>query len=544
MKLAKKHLCLALALIFAVVLMAPVYASSDLLSDTCAVIFESDNPYSIALYSTEEPAAAYDYRGYQLLSLNVSLSCAHTSDDEHDSTCYNYAYGFDTLGSGGTSKYKSILMTAAGLTGTYESDTAALNALVDELGKMSDDDARDFADEVYRAIKVAGLAADAETTYPSLDVAQGYWLFADVSTFTDGETNTVKSLVLLDTAGNPSVSVVPKKEVPRVDKKVSDNASDVSLDHADTSIGSTVYFKITGTLPGYLDSYLTYKYVFHDTLSDGLTLNEDSIKVTIDETEVDPDIKTISGNSISVGFSDILSLSSVSVSSSSVIVLTYSTELNEDAVIGGAGNQNRVNLEYSNNPYDESEAGTTPDDVVVVYSFELDIAKRDGKNTDKPLEGAKFKLKNSSGKWLTTDENGKVSGWVDSEEAASELVSDENGKLSVIGLAAGTYYLKETVAPLGYNLPSEPITILIAAEYDTTRDPHTLSSLSASVNGDDPEDGSTESGTVEVTVLNNTGAELPETGGIGTTLFYIIGSVLVVGALVVLITRKRMGQKS
>ena len=138
----------------------------------------------------------------------------------------------------------------------------------------------------------------------------------------------------------------------------------------------------------------------------------------------------------------------------------------------------------------------------------------------------------------------KVSGWTTQESSASTLTSDSSGQFSIIGLDAGTYYLEETAAPDGYNRLSAPVTIVITAEYkDTDGDgvKDTIDTLSATADSEDLATSISE-GTVSATVENKSGATLPGTGGIGTTLFYIIGSVMILAAAVLLITKRRMRQ--
>ena len=151
-------------------------------------------------------------------------------------------------------------------------------------------------------------------------------------------------------------------------------------------------------------------------------------------------------------------------------------------------------------------------------------------DTNKLLNGAEFKLRNEAGKWVTVDEDGKVTGWEDDEENGSVLVS-ENGLFSIIGLDAGTYYLKETKAPVGYNLLTGEKEVIITAAHKEVS-----SEAATTLNG-------TLSPNVKVTVENNQGTTLPETGGMGTTLFYVFGSLLAVGAIVLLVTKKRMNEE-
>ena len=259
----------------------------------------------------------------------------------------------------------------------------------------------------------------------------------------------------------------------------------------------------------------------------------------------------------------------------SVITVTYTAHLNENAVVGNPGNTNDMHLEYSNNPNDEGkgETGETPDKEVLVFTYELDGNKVDGQDKVTPLEGAEFVLKNAEGNGegvqyaVINAATGKFIRWsntrIDEKNDAGEttkLVStivDGKAVFKVIGIDAGTYWLEETKAPVGYNLPDPAETEIkieatIKDNGGVTGVKDALESLTIQVNGatkpdSDNPDGNPvpdttpgENGVVSTTIENNKGATLPETGGIGTTIFYALGGLLTVGAVVLLVTKKRM----
>lgn len=394
------------------------------------------------------------------------------------------------------------------------------------------------------------------------ELADGYYLIVDTTENVAG--GSAYNAALLQVVGNIDVQV--KTDAPTLDKKVKEDDkynNDGGFgngynDVADYNIGDEVPFKLIGSVPD-MSRYETYKYIFHDTLSAGLTLNDDSIKVYVasdkagaDKVAIDAQYytTTVNGQSFTVAFDDLKTVPGVA--EGKYIIVEYTATLNKDAQIGLPGNGNEAYLEYSNNPDqsgkgDDHPTGETPKDEVIVFTYELDTTKVDGK-TDEKLEGAEFKLYRMNGEakeYVIVDENGKVTGWTADEAAASVLKSDENGLFKVIGLDDGTYYLEETKAPAGYNKLDKPIEIVIKAE---TKNGQTWDGVSADalVKLDVTADGKAGTGDVEtgianITVANNKGSELPETGGIGTTIFYIVGSVLVVGAAILLITKKRMG---
>lgn len=398
----------------------------------------------------------------------------------------------------------------------------------------------------------ASIAKDAK----NVELPAGYYLLVDVTT--PGEGDAMNS-ALLQVTGKGNIIIEKKYDAPSVGKSVKDTDGAWG-EAADWCIGSNVPFQLIGKLPSNYADYETYKYVFHDTLGAGLQYNGD-VKVYVRNGEKDTELTTgftvapdkaatAGGGSLTITFDNLKTITSITSSSS--IVVKYTAKLLNTAVIGQHGNPNEVYLEYSSNP-NFSGTGTpptseTPKDTVLVFTYQLDINKVDGTTPTKKLQNAEFKLKciaaekeaTWNGKWVTVDANNKVTGWADTQGKGSTLITNANGLAQVIGLDAGTYALYETKAPGGYNKLKDPIKIVITATLDKTEDNPALTALTIKVDDSAAEKGDVTKGTVSTTVTNNSGATLPETGGVGTTLFYIIGGVLMVGAAVLLVTRKRM----
>lgn len=420
--------------------------------------------------------------------------------------------------------------------------------------------------ETALANAVAKLAyankTDSGTALTSGDntLADGYYLVVDTTESVDA--GSAYNTALLQVVGDINITV--KTDAPTVEKKVleddkynQDSGYGTGYnDVADYNMGDAVSFHLIGSVPN-MSRYDTYKYIFHDTLSEGLTLNENSIMVYVasnkagtDKIEITGWTKAVKGQSFTVSFDDLKTVSGVS--QGKYIIVEYTATLNQNAVVGLDGNPNTVHLEYSNKPDQsgsgDNNTGNTPEDKVIVFTYELDTTKVDGQDNTKKLEGAQFKLHSADNKWAIVNGDGKVTGWADTEEGGSTLTSAADGLFKVIGLDDGTYYLKETKAPAGYNLLSSEITVVITATTtngQTWTDGQARSALTnLAVTADvTAGTGDTSTGIAGITVANNKGSTLPETGGIGTTIFYVIGSILVLGAAILLITKKRMNAR-
>lgn len=433
---------------------------------------------------------------------------------------------------------------------TTAADVAAIMA------KEKDDSAvaKAFANVAVQYLTTTAVDIAASAT--SVNLKPGYYLLVDVTI--PGEGAAMNSALLQVTAkGN--VDIAKKYSVPTVNKSVKDTDGKWG-EAADWCIGSDVPFQLIGSMPTNYNDYETYKYVFHDTLCNALKYNGD-VKVYVRNGSTDTELTNgftvtpdkaaaAGGGSLTITFDNLKNVKSVT--SSSTIVVKYTAKLLDTAVIGQPGNPNEVYLEYANNP-NFSGTGTpttsnTPKDTVLVFTYQLNINKVDGADTTKKLQNAEFKLKCIAAetdatwkdKWVTVDANNKVTGWVDTQDKGTALITGADGLAQVIGLDAGTYELYETKAPGGYNKLKEPIKIVITATLDKSEDNPALTALTIKVDDSAAKAGDVTKGTVSTTVTNNSGATLPETGGVGTTLFYIIGGVLMVGAAVLLVTRKRM----
>lgn len=416
-------------------------------------------------------------------------------------------------------------------------------------------DAKAFAKAVAPYLTTAAGSANTVTDgkYVISGLAAGYYLVKDQDGSLIGDNDSYTEYII-QVVGN--VTATPKSDVPEVQKKVKDinDSTDTTKtdwqDSADYDIGDSIPFQLKATLADNVSSYTTYKVVFHDTLSKGLTYNKDA-KVYIDGTETNGFTVTATVNAdgtttLTVSCDDVKALGA---GNSSVITVEYTAKLNENAVLGSAGNPNEVYLEYSNNPNKSeegnNETGETPKDVVIVFTYKTIINKVDSEN--KPLTGAAFKLEK-----LIKGKDGAAGTWTTVKEFT---VDETTTSFTFSGLDDGQYKLTETKTPAGYNT-IDPIYFVIEATHDVTADAPTLKTLNAyltDANGNkqtemkDGESVNIDLGTVDLTagsitttVVNKSGSELPSTGGIGTTIFYVLGGVLVLAAVVLLVTKKRM----
>jgi fimbrial isopeptide formation D2 family protein/LPXTG-motif cell wall-anchored protein len=350
---------------------------------------------------------------------------------------------------------------------------------------------------------------------------------------TQANTSDAYTQFIIQVVGNATADV--KSGVPTVEKKVMDKNDSMGKtsdwqDSADYDIEDDVPFQITGTMPSNIDAYTTYKYVFTDTMSKGLTYTANNAKIKIGEKDVtssftetmttDADGKTV----VTWSCGNLKGIDGVTLNKDTKVVVTYSAKLNKDAVIGSAGNPNEVSLTYSNNPNKggDGETGKTPDDKNIVFTYKVVVNKVD--QDQKSLAGAAFKLeKKSDGTYATV----------------KEFTAGTETSFELSGLDDGDYKLTETTTPAGYNTIA-PVEFTISATHDTESPDPKLTDLNVSKTSAGAKfTADKDAGSLTTDIVNQKGSNLPSTGGVGTRMFYVFGGCLVAAAVVLLALKKR-----
>lgn len=454
------------------------------------------------------------YKAYKLLNATVS----GTGEDKKISYTVN-------------EKYANVLKAA-----TSATDEKGIIKAIE--GKTEATAIRSFANDVYAKIKAAKIAEDYISTGKTFEnVDKGYYLI--VETELDGNADTY-SLVMLNTADQDNVTVTSKEDSPTFEKKIKEKNDSTGVesgwqDGADYDINDVVPFKLQGTVPQNYGAYNTYKYVFHDKMSSGLTFDASSVVVKVDETAINSGYSVVTKSleddcTFEVRFENLKDISAVTAGCT--ITVEYNATLNDKAVIGSAGNPNEAKLEYSNNPYGDG-TGKTPWDKVIAFTYQL-VANKVDKDGE-PVEGAGFTLYK----------------WSDDESKYVAVGSEIKGvtTFNFNGIDAGKYKLVESTVPDGYT-KAEDLEFTVVATYDTENLEPKFGTLTIKAGDKVISEGEDKVFTVNLAegifttkVVNLTGTTLPSTGGMGTTVFYVVGGGLMAVAVVLLVTKKRMENK-
>ena len=549
MKSMKKLMALLLALTLMLALGTTAFAaSSDGATGTITVL----NPIEGETYTA--------YKIFDVTYDDNNDTIPLTSGDAED----HYAYTIDS-DSPWFATVAAYAGGAADTDGVYSDNGLTLTPAVNTASPIkyvvtADDtfSAADFAEELKDVLTgitdedAVELAGDPPTA-TGLDL--GYWFVSS----TNG------SLCNLTTT-NPSQNIYDKNQPLDIDKTVDDEDNTVE-------VGQVLTYTLTADLPKDVTGYEEFHFVIGDTMTEGLTYRcIDSITIggvaqtvpaaipgiTYKHGGIDATDADMNGFSIDIDFATKNTDGNLVYASAlgKTVVITYRAIVNENAIERGV-ETNTATLKYSNDPNDSSSYKEVPDVTVDVYT--LNIAVNKVSPDDEPLADAKFVLyKEVEGVkhyYLYGERDGfddvqwvaLPSGIADVESAlkadtgfCTVRTSDSNGVLDddFEGLDAGTYYLEEIKAPAGFNLPADPFIVVITKNVDATTKEVTFT---ATVDGIDVSDGMTSASlTVNAEIENQSGTILPSTGGFGTTMLIVLGSVLFMATAIVLVTKKRM----
>ncbi len=477
-----------------------------------SVVMADDN-YTITITPT---TSDHTYEAYQIFGGKLS----------------NDTLSDITWGNGITDAGKTALLNECGAT-----DAAGLARKLSGFASNSAE-VKAFAKKASKYLQNP-TSAKAVGNTATISVAKaGYYLIKDKDN-TLGTNDETYTEFILKVVKNQTVK--PKSDKPTSEKKVKDinDSKGTTMtdwqDSADWDIGDKVPFQLKGTVAADYDNYKVYKMTFHDHESKGLTFDKDSVKVYVDGKQItDPTTYEVvtehlgDNCTFEVRFANLKQISDVKAGS--VITVEYKSELNENAVIGSEGNPNEMYMEFSNNPNDDQggETGKTPVDKVIVFTYKTIVNKVNPEGN--PLEGAEFTLEKKIGEE-----------WV--EKAV--IKNTEGTTFTFKGLDDGLYRLTETKTPSEYNtMNPNPLEFEITASHDETADQPHLLTLSGDVKtGDVSFESSLENGSLTANVVNHKGSELPSTGGMGTTILYVAGAVMILAAGAFLVMQKKAEDK-
>lgn len=500
-------------------------------------------------YDTEEVRAHHSFEAFQIFQGDVS-------DD--NTKISNVKWGKNITNS---TDFLEKLTADPTISGEFNNPTTAQDVLA-VISKWHDSDDNSIAFARFVCHYLYSGAVDPGTSIPSSgDVVEipedgaGYYLIVDTTDFSTGDSyHAYNSFLLKVNKGKFNLPIKPKFVKPTVEKKVYDNDNnDISSaggwgSSADHAINEKFKFQLIAKLPASSDRaydyYDNYTVRFTDTLSEGITYDRlDSVVIESNGTPYDitedSSKYTINTDNLKSQNYFVVNIPNVkncvaNLNDGATITVTYTAHLNETATVNTAGgdshpdNENSVFLTYSNNPRINTSVDKTIPSKVCVYTYQLNNTKRQNTVDGPALAGAGFKL------YSDAECNNEVGLYQEGEfyypikdatgKKAVEMISGENGQFNVKGLDAGTYYLKETITPAGYDTCGvTPVTI----KADHSGNDHV--NLEGS----------------NLTIVNKKagGITLPSTGGIGTTIFYVVGGGLMVAAIVLLVTKKRMENK-
>ena len=504
--------------------LAILLAAMMLLATAGVAFAENVKTYTVTINPTAG-TATHTYEAYQIFKGSLNETTGELG---------NLEWG-DSVNTADESFPYKAPMTAADVAGTLTKENAA-----------------EFAEQISDFLTGAAIASDNAAPY-ELAVPAGYYLIKDMDESLEGtDTNYTKYLLNV----SASTTVTAKDEKTTFQKKVKDTNDTTGAvsewqDSADYDLGDSVPFQLKATLPQDYEAYEEYYIEFEDHLSMGLTYTvpvdgkivakvtdkdgqPQDVEFTVTaETVVlkpaDEENEAVTETKIKFVCED-LTAANVAVNKSTVTI-EYNATLNEDAILGNEGNPNTAKLIFSNNPNGDGK-GQTANDTVIVFTYKVVINKTNGSGA--PLTGAEFVLekKDTAGNWIKVHDGD----YMEKDSAGTTFTATH--------LDDGDYRIREVVTPAGFNtIKNIEFTVTAEHKVEWTSGVNTdaFTSLSGEeATGEVAFTAAESEGSLTTQIINLNGATLPSTGGIGTTLFYVIGALMMTGAAVLMITKKRM----
>ena len=481
-------------------------------------------------------------------------------------------------------EYKDVIEDV--VSNRLNKDSISEYEVIDYIQSLEDHSSslRELIEQIRDQLVSLGYSSDTFTVTNTLEdgsieiqgLQPGYYMIDEITSVQD--THSAASLILLDTADD-SCDIQIKSDYPSIIKKIEEDDLNIGWnDIGDYEIGQSIPYKYETYIPD-IKAYNTYKMIFHDIMDEALTFDSDSVQIQISDSEKTYTVpsnqysivENTDNESFIVQISDIKSIIDQLFSNGygQKVLFTYNAYLNEKAKdrSGRAGFENKVALEFSNNPDTDgtNDTGMTPWDSVVCFTYQINAVKTNEENQS--LQGAKFRLyRDENGTQeikLKKVENVYVVMNEDylSNAESDEMISDENGLFNISGLDQGTYYLKETQAPDGYRKIQDSIKIVITPEFTTDRNSYyenqgasdqVLETLSANCeikqflngllnSGSKALQTDVQTGSIQLKIVNQTGSKLPVTGSSMTLILLAGGSLLMIAGLYNL--RKQKNEK-
>ena len=458
-------------------------------------------------YKITAPATSHQYEIYQIFTGDLS-----------GSTLSNVKWGANGTGTTGSAV-----------------DEATLNALT----AVNTGSNKEILAVVEKYANLQSTPMGTVTNGSTYEAVAGYYLIKDKDNSVSGTDSYTTYIVKV--AGD--VTITPKTDVPSFEKKLKDKndtegTTSAWQDSADYDIGDDIPFKLEGKVASnYADYKGKYYFAFHDIEEEGLSFNKNSVKVYVGENEIETGYEVVEnptdGCTFEVVFKNLKDIPSVEAGSK--IRVEYTSKLNDKAKLGKEGNVNKAKLEFSNNPNEEQKGedkpgtGETPWDNVIVFTYQVVVDKYAESENGQKLSGAEFTLE----KVLKDG----------SRETVKVVKSDDGTSFTFKGLDDGKYVLTETKTPSEYN-SIDPIEFTVNADHTITWESQERTDILTGLTGTATDGKITftanaDKSELATKVVNKKGSTLPSTGGIGTTIFYVVGGILMVGAAVLLITKRR-----